>query len=422
MFYCVNGIARRLQAFFNYLIPDHDAKVFNPPSIHPVGAVDHWINLLLEGFRRWDGVYFLHVAEHGYTYENTLAFFPMLPVLAYVAANTVLLPLHLIANRMTVLLVAATIINLLLFVASADVLYRLGRRVLGDEMLAYKAAQLYCINPASIFFSAAYSETCFAFFSFSGMLCLEEGQTTGATVFFGLGSFTRSNGLVNCGFVAYRAVKGWTADVCDVWSRRAMDSKMRFTAIISTTACTTGVTFARLFVCILPFLAFQYYAACVFCNPDASYRDLPLHVRNYGNALGYKMPYTGVARWCSATLPLSYAHVQASHWEVGLFGYYELKQLPNFLLAAPMVALCAYAVVHFIHQNPIFCASLGMYDGGDAATVDRKKVDDHVEVLGSTVVRSGLYHRLCFVYIVHMTCLTLFGVLFMHVQVRYVSS
>ena len=42
--------------------------------------------------------------------------------------------------------------------------------VLHDEYLAYKSAIYFCFNPASIFFSAAYSETFHAAVSFAVML------------------------------------------------------------------------------------------------------------------------------------------------------------------------------------------------------------------------------------------------------------
>lgn len=43
-----------------------------------------------------------------------------------------------------------------------------------------------------------------------------------------------------------------------------------------------------------------------------------------------------------------YVFVQKEYWNVGVFNYYEWKQLPNFILATPMLLLSGHGLtVHF---------------------------------------------------------------------------
>jgi len=66
---------------FNAIVLDHEPDVFNPPREEVNRLGDRIVEFLFGGFQRWDALYFMHIAEHGYTYENTLAFFPAFPLL-----------------------------------------------------------------------------------------------------------------------------------------------------------------------------------------------------------------------------------------------------------------------------------------------------------------------------------------------------
>ena len=46
-----------------------------------------------------------------------------------------------------------------------------------------------------------------------------------------------------------------------------------------------------------------------------------------------------------------YAYVQRKHWNVGLFRYYELKQIPNFILALPVLVLSFTAAILWIKHS-----------------------------------------------------------------------
>lgn len=65
--------------------------------------------------------------------------------------------------------------------------------MLQDSSLAARATLLFCLTPASIFFSAIYTESLFALLSFAGMLCAGRRPWL-ATAAFALATATRSNG------------------------------------------------------------------------------------------------------------------------------------------------------------------------------------------------------------------------------------
>ena len=51
-------------------------------------APSSWAEHCLVALLRWDALYFNHIGEHGYIYEQAHAFFPGIPVLARMLANT----------------------------------------------------------------------------------------------------------------------------------------------------------------------------------------------------------------------------------------------------------------------------------------------------------------------------------------------
>ncbi len=58
----------------------------------------------------------------------------------------------------TALKMSALLVSNVAFVLAAVALHRLSRLVLRDEPLAFLAAAVFCVTPAGIFMSAAYSE------------------------------------------------------------------------------------------------------------------------------------------------------------------------------------------------------------------------------------------------------------------------
>merc|ERR1712048_1378537 len=56
-----------------------------------------------------------------------------------------------------------------------------------------------------------------------------------------------------------------------------------------------------------------------------------------------------------------YGHVQRKYWgSLGPFTYWEMKQLPNFILALPCFVLVAHVVSAEIRQQPRTYKALGL--------------------------------------------------------------
>ena len=388
---------------FNAVIPDHDAKVFNPPSLLKNRTfIDSAIEYLLGGFRRWDGIYFIHIAEYSYTYENTIAFFPLFPFIVGKLTELIALFSDPYILRRNVALTVAVVVNFIIFVKTAKIFYHLGVFVLKDKNLAYKAAILFCINPASIFFSATYSEAMYTYILFSGMLYACRGQHLIASTLFGLSSAARSNGVVALGFVAHAVGKSLLKNISfTYYSKISGIAKYFRFAIIFVEAFVPSMFYT--FLCLLPFALYQYYIYDLFCVSQTP--PLASHIVEYGHSQNYLIVGDQPSEWCNNSVPLSYSYIQNKHWDVGFLNYYQFKQIPNFILAAPIIFLSVSACACYYRLNRQLCLTLGFL-----SDVDVKKTDKPDNVIGYASAR-------LFPFIGHLLVLTAFGCFFIHIQV-----
>lgn len=405
-----------LQFVANLVIPDHDADVFNPPvtGTERFTLVDKVIFFIFGGFRRWDAVYFLHISQHGYTYENCVAFFPLYPVMiSAVKAVSDLIPF---ISDSSLLLLFAVLLNVIVFVAAAMLLLRLGQVVTQDHELAYNAAVLFCVNPASIFMTAPYTETLFACLSFGGMLYVRQQRLFSAAIFIGASALTRSNGLVSAGFILHHVAMEYVENLAVEYQARYPRQRSLIEEIVRETLCQGMRAVNFLLLCLMPFASFQWFIYERFCFPEnqaVAKSSLDSAVVNYGRKEGYKLVGEGpVSLWCLTPLPISYSYIQSHHWGVGFLAYYQVKQIPNFILAAPIITLSLCACCSFYRSQPSMWRALRL--GG-------KREKSKVETIGSHVTvmeRSGWKNAELAVYILHLLFLTVFGCCFMHIQVR----
>ncbi|KAM4872735.1 GPI mannosyltransferase 2 isoform 2-T2 [Thomomys bottae] len=380
-----------LQALFNVVIPDHQAEAFSPPRLAPSGSVDKLVEGLLGGLSRWDAEHFLFIAEHGYLYEHNFAFFPGFPV-ALLVGSELLRPLRGLLSQRSCLLIAVALLNSLFSVLAAVTLYDLGCLVLHCPRQAFYSALLFCLTPANVFLAAGYSEALFALLTFCAMGQLERGRGWASGLLFTLASGVRANGLVNVGFLLHSQCRGF-------FSSFMVLSPTRQLVKLMASVCLSVLALS------LPFALFQYYAYTQFCLPGSP-RSIPEPLVQLAVDKGYRTTEGNLPPWCSWDLPLIYSYIQDVYWNVGFLRYFELKQVPNFLLAAPMAILVASAIWTYVTTHPWLCLTLGLQRSRDKTP------------------HPGFLSPQVFVYLVHAAVLLLFGGLCMHVQVltRFLGS
>jgi GPI mannosyltransferase 2 len=378
-----------IQCISNHLLDDHNADGFRAP-MDPLRKkkFDSIVEMLFGGFRHWDAEYYLHISEHGYTYENVLAFFPLYPLCIKMIRFAVINVTPFLSVRALSLLIGV-VLNVVFFAKAANALYDLGRKILRDQRKAEIATILFCFNPASIFFSAAYSESLYSWLSFSVMLkCFEDINSVLIIVPLSLSILTRSNGLLNIGFVMFYGMK-----------------KMFNQNTVLSFITVFLKIFSILIIIAFHFGLMQVYNYHLFCRPKSF--SFPGFVKEFAVendlVLAGNRTDDAISPWCSENLPISYSYVQDHYWNVGFLRYYEVKQIPNFLLALPIVLIILVNSFKYFRRYPGFCLRLGIFD-------NKRTVP--------------LADQNQFVFIVHAVALTIFSVLCVHVQVttRLLSS
>ncbi|KAK7791149.1 hypothetical protein R5R35_008581 [Gryllus longicercus] len=414
-------------ALFNLLIPDHDADAFVAPKSEIIQETfgDVAVRYLCGGLMRWDAQYFMHIAMYGYTYENCLAFFPLYPLVCRVVAQVLYIIAGGILSDFSLYLISSVCINMFCFVKSASILYNLSLRVLKNERLAYRACIFYCVNPASIFFSASYSESLYSCLTFYGLLkcgCgFKEKFSMNCGIVFGLSGVTRSNGILNIGFIGYKCLKTFFHETLPKCSREIRNFSVRILWMMPVILMISGVFILpyilSVILSLLPFVSFQIYSYQKYCIPHN--HSLPNFLVTFAKTNDLIIPGGSIqeeGHWCAMALPLSYSYIQSHYWNVGFLRYYQWKQIPNFVLAFPVVWIILSETYSYIKKHKRYCLYLGLYDFPKS----KKELSKDEGSYSKTVHLP----EDVLPYVIHVLFLTVFSVLCVHVQVttRLISS
>ena len=144
-------------------------------------------DLLVAPAARWDSVWYLTIAEHGYGDEQQhaqAAFYPLYPLLMRGLGWVVGSPL-----------VAGVLISLACFLVALALLHKLAVLELGARD-ARATVLLVAFFPTALFFSAVYSESLFLLVSVGAFLAARSGRWAWAGLLGGLAALTRNSGVL----------------------------------------------------------------------------------------------------------------------------------------------------------------------------------------------------------------------------------
>ena len=166
-----------LLAFFWFEPNRHpDAARWDSPLIHDLGAfTDVWA--------RWDSVFFVRIAEHGYD-RASAAFFPLYPALVWGLG-------HVFFGHYVL---AGVIVSLAATLGAFVLLHRLAEQRLGAEG-ARRAVLYLAVFPTALFLQAVYSDSLFLLLVLGAFVLAERKRFAGAGLATGLAVLTRANGV-----------------------------------------------------------------------------------------------------------------------------------------------------------------------------------------------------------------------------------
>src|SRR3954465_15444041 len=134
---------------------------------------------------RWDSVYYVQIAQDGYTQRKQAGFFPLYPLLMSVVGTV---------TGSTI--VAGTLISLVCFAVGLALFDRLALLETGRASVARRSVWLLALFPASLFFSAVYTEALFLALSVGSFLAARQGRWWLAGLLGGLAAATRNVGVM----------------------------------------------------------------------------------------------------------------------------------------------------------------------------------------------------------------------------------
>lgn len=166
------------------------------------------------------------------------------------------------------------------------------------------------------------------------MLYCSERRFFRASLYLMCASMFRANGVLLSGFIVWgMLVEPFVLEIVE------QDSHWRSLNVGKFVKCV-GLSSLP----VIPFVWHQYEGYKAFCSSDEP------------------------RPWCGNRLPSIYSFVQSEYWNVGLFRYWTIAQVPNFVLAFPVLALLVSCALRDLSRAHILISSVQSRDRNCIAT------------------------------------------------------
>ncbi len=229
----------------------------------------------------------------------------------------------------------------------------------------------------------------------------------------------RSNGVLNFGFIAYFLLKE-QLNRCHIEKKYYDELNSVFKYIkflfkkyrLGLSLNTNLLFLAKVTVSFVSigsaFVLYQYYIYTQFCLAQNSQTRIPNKLIEFAREQDYVIINDiNLPKWCNTTM-FSYNSIQNKYWNVGFLTYWNFRQIPNFILASPIIVLCLLALKHYFYSLKNRKHLFNML-----CLVSLKE-----QIQSSRFIQN----ENLFPFAIHLIVLLFSSVFFMHVQVKKMKS
>ena len=284
--------------------------------------------------------------------EQAHAFMPFLPMSVRFVANRILIrtvPLRFLPPTYEgTCVLSGLLLNIVAFSIASLLLHELTRTMLLKQQanksdgyvlsdyIARQTAIIFCCNPANVFFTTAYSEATFAAWTFAGYLLDEQGKTFYAVLPWMMASYTRSNGSLVCVYLLLKGLGKAIGALSTPMGHTNSCASSKLYPFWHGMATMTLHIICACFVAI-PLVYHDWTGYNIHCDVNNDIRPEWCIIQD---SKTNKRPMFSL-----------YGYVQRKHWNVGFLRYFSWKQLPNFMLATPILCIGVMATLSWIRLS-----------------------------------------------------------------------